>query len=51
MDYRATIQKQIEKLEEVQNKHNLSAGERCEIAKTIDYLVASMCKYEKFSTH
>jgi hypothetical protein len=46
-DYQATIDEQIEKLESIQRNKNLTASEACEVAKTIDFLLASRFKYEQ----
>lgn len=47
MDYKEKIEKQIERLEEVQEKGTLTIDEHCQVAKTIEYLLVSVLKYEK----
>jgi hypothetical protein len=48
-DYQETIDKQIGKLEDIQEKRTLCASEACEISRTIESLLGSRLKYEKFS--
>lgn len=47
IDYKEMLGKQVKKLEERQEKGNLNVEDICMIAKTIDYLLTSIVKYEK----